>query len=40
MNWVKGAEVYLFCTPGNRANPGPREKSYHINLTYSYVRLM
>ena len=39
MNWVKGAEVCLR-RQGKRANPATREKSYHINLTYSYVRLM
>ena len=30
INWVKGAEVYLFCTQEKGANPGTREKSYHL----------
>ena len=30
MDWGKGAEVYLFCTQGKRANPGTKEKSYHL----------
>ena len=30
INWVKGAEVYLFCTQGKRVNAGTREKSYHL----------